>query len=365
MKLKKIIVVLLIFLYILSFCPASKANDDGIMPLESTTPEGTVQRECSFGEYDAEKDAYPFTYRIYNGGGLQEGTVFLPSSYYNSKNYFMAVSDTNEVFMFFSLTQNGSTQRVQIAADAVDFELGFRLYFGQADDFDFRKYNFDTNTFGGNNRVSVWYGDKYRTLLNPNNIVLVKNLNITYGWTSLSYNLCQDFLTLRVPELEYKQEGAFRIYLHDFYGSLFEGEAYTVDNALTGLQLFVYDLNSKTYLTENLNVLSVSDLSQDERNRYYVDVKFTDVLPYLNTRNGDYLITLGTTLRSTKILNALKNASNASAYNFKTNYTTIDYWRYKYSTAAGRLWFFGFNRRKSELRQHQQTQKTQRNQTHL
>lgn len=334
MKSNKILVVLLIFIYLFSLSFVVKANDYAIMPLSTTSDEGYVYRNCYWGEYDTETDTYPFHYRIFNSGGKHEGVVKVPSNLYNLSNYFLLCDANGTVSLFQYGSQNASTTyTIGIFAQYYNSNkhILWNVWYQYI-------YNKDTETFGN----SIYYKNgacEFSGLpFQANNFLYTKGLNMVYDNNLASLSLCQDFQDFEVPELGYMPAdgGAFRIYLNDFHGSSIDNSVYSLTNGLTGLQLFVYDLKTNMYLSENLNLLAIHDVEKDDYERYYFDVKFVEVLPYLNTIDGDYLIVLGTTLTSSKIIYAIQNkATNPHHFRFTTLYTTIDYWRYQYSASSG------------------------------
>lgn len=331
MKLKKIIVVLLILIYIISFCPISKANDEGIMPLSSEYEDNVAMRNCYWGDYDSLTDTYPYHYQVFTKNGLHKGVLKIPSEYYNLNNYFICVNDNDGVTLWKAKNQSTSSISCGIFAEVVNYQIVYRLYFSGTRYI----YNFDTNKFDYDKEINNTYNDGLMYLFCPNNFIFVKGISFSYGHANVPLSIHQDFQTFECPELSYKPEGAFRLYLKDFHGSTITNETFEITNGLTELQFFVYDFKTKNYLTENLNLLSISDILQDDQDRYYLDINFSEVLPYLNTINGDYLIILNSAINSVKTINLHQNDSAKSYYDFKTKYNSLDYWRYQYYASSG------------------------------
>lgn len=331
MKIKKILVVLLIFIYMLTLSPISKANNDGIMLLDSEHDEGYAYRLVQWGSYDSLTDTYPLSYKIFNSTGIHEGVLKIPSSFYNLENCFVYVYKDGRVFFFEYATQSDTIQTCGIYSTYYNYNWVYRLYFkGKR-----YTYDFETNTLGSVLNISNYLDDNI--IFEPNGIIYSKGLNITYSDSQSPLTICMDWQTFKCPELAYMPagQGAFRLYVNDFYGSTYENEVYTITNGLTGLVLFVYDFKTKTYLTENLNLLSLHDLEQDDQDRYYFDISFEEVLPYLNTIDGDYLIVVSSEITSVKSMEAIQSDNLKARYNFKTLYTSMDYWRYQYYAGSG------------------------------
>lgn len=96
-KPKKLYIYIIITIIFISFCFSTIVNaENGIMPLDTTTTEGIINRIVDVG-YISEFDWYEITYRVYNETGLKEGTLRMIPDFYNRPSWFLVVNNDGTV----------------------------------------------------------------------------------------------------------------------------------------------------------------------------------------------------------------------------------------------------------------------------
>lgn len=159
-----------------------------------------------------------------------------------------------------------------------------------------------------------------------NNYLISKGVAITYNKGGIPYSFCIDYQNLFTPTLKYMLDTGFRLYLRDFHGSTEVNDTYSLEKSLTNVHFTVHDLKSNIDIIDTMDLLSYSDVAQDEEGQYYIDIKFEDLLSMLRVGDGDYLFTFSSNLRSDKYVYAF-NDENCT---MTTNYQSVDYFRFKW-----------------------------------
>lgn len=85
MKINKFLI--LFILIFISICLISS-----ISYADSLYENGLAYRQVNNKGYDSLTDSYVFDFRIYNSGGMYQGSVNVPSSIYNLNNWIMVVT---------------------------------------------------------------------------------------------------------------------------------------------------------------------------------------------------------------------------------------------------------------------------------
>lgn len=267
-----------IFILFISICFLScvvQANDEGIMPLESIYEYGECYRDMLLTQL--EDGSYSLWYRIYNSGGLQENTVIIPSEMYELKNWLIYVS------------ANGTANFVK-APNQSDNVINFYSYYlwnRWNYEFDGKGvyrcyYKYDTDTW-----TDFVYYDEITTSfesMHANNFLISKGVYITYEKGGVPYSLCIDYQNLFTPYLQYLVGEGFRLQLRDFHGSTEVNDTYSLEKSLTNIHFTVHDLNSNINIIDTMDLLSYSDVSQDAEGQYYIDIKFSDLLTTLRSK---------------------------------------------------------------------------------
>lgn len=118
---KKILCVCLAVFLLFGSCTLVKA-EEGIMPLSNEDNDDYVYRYARLGELDSSKDAYPLSYRNFNGGGCWEGTLYIPKDVI-SKPYFIHITNSGRI----SLHVADTTTRHNLDFSVHDFSGKFRV----------------------------------------------------------------------------------------------------------------------------------------------------------------------------------------------------------------------------------------------
>lgn len=326
---KKILCLFFVIVFLFSSIPVSYASDEDISLQSSVYEDGQVARKVIFYGLDEETNTYGIFYRIFNEGGLCERTVHIPADLYNKEHWFLfyASSVKKLVFGYIDTTVDFPVMNMY-RPNAIRFELvsdSGTCYVSE--------YSFETDTFGDFRRLtSRGYDEK----VNANDFIYCKNVVIqmvskaNVPYTSSFFT---DYQTFKCPEMKYMTDKGVRLYVNDFHGSTDITSTYEVINALQSLDFAVLDLNNNNNTLTALNLLTYSDLQQDEDGRYYIDLLFEDLLPYFNTINADLVLTLVTNLKSTKVVYAMDDTLRV--WDMVTYFQSADYWRYQYYADSG------------------------------
>lgn len=261
---------------------------------------------------------YQINYDVYLRNGNRQGTIYLTEEMYNRK-WVLFYFSGSLIYRTNYNEGNFSAFNLELSGSRGDYftllpsSLGVRDYI----------YDFDNNSWSDYSLRS------FELIYNLEGIFDKKDCDVLYG-NSVSWSTYHDWRYLKTPEMRVASDG-FRLHLKDFHDNITGDEAslYTVDT-LSGLGLFVYDFNNKQYLTENLDLLSASEVKMATDGTYYIDIPFS-LLSYINKVNCDYLISV------IPILDArVKSASLPSIfYDNVFKYNPVCYWRYQYHSDTG------------------------------
>lgn len=163
-------------------------------------------------------------------------------------------------------------------------------------------------------------------------IMSLSRLGLVYQYdTSVSfqnstpYSLHIDNQKLKRPELNCINGYGLRLYSNDFCDFQQSEDTVSTVNTVQRFKLFVFDINTQTYMLDNYNVSQT--LEQDSLGRYYLDFRFNDILDFMNHENGDYLIFIVSQLHNRRTI------TNCRSYGCL--YTSTDYFRYQYYQDRG------------------------------
>lgn len=326
---KRIILIFLSILILLSTFTYVQA-EEGIMPLADTTEEGLCYRYIINKGYNTEKSGYEIQYDVYTHRGRQEGTVYVPSEYYDLDHWFLFL--WGDVICIATNSKSVSSSDTVYCTfehfDSTRWSLGYYKNNASTNNWlGYKCYSFKNDTWSLFNQGDY---NLYVTKegVSINSIIYSKNVDIKYGG-SVSSSKAYDWQELKTPDMKLVQGTGFRVYLNNFHGATIIDDETEIINSLTNLYLYVYDFNNKGYLTEELDLLGLSEVHQDDEGNYYYDILF-DTLSYMNKVNGDYLVSVVPFLSSTKHFTSL-----STTYDVITKYQPVCYWRYQYYSSSG------------------------------
>jgi len=260
-------------------------------------------------------------YSFYTYDGYHEGKVKLPVNW----DYYTIFYYNNEIYCFRSydcaLVRRGNNK-------------GFSLknyITSQITTYDF------TNDKWNSIRSFSGYWDLQIT---PNDILYNKGMNLKCldendKNISVDYSLLTNYQELMYPQLEYINLDGFKLHLHDFYTKSIDHEP-IYRNELTHVYLNVYDLNSKMYKLQMVDVLEyeeVKEMTSTSGLTKYIDIGFKNLLSFMQDSDGDYLIGIASSLDST-ILSSHVTGSTSSYWYFPTLYTSEIYVRFQYNSTT-------------------------------
>lgn len=327
---KRLFCIFIVCIFIICTCfNVVKASEYGeIMPLDSQYEDSLIFREVKNRGYDEATNSYIIDYKIYNSGGLQEGSVYIANDIYNLSSWFLLClpDGSLKIYVDGDTSENISTVRVVNGLS--------RIYFNK-NKYWIYSYESSTNSFSLTSEVNSDMMITKRENIYANNILFTRNCIINfcgYNGATINYSICSDYQDFMTPSLKYKVNEGFRLYLNDFHSSTIINDIYEIVNSLSNLMLYVYDLNTHMYLTENSNLLEFSDVCQDTEGNYYIDIPFNGLLDYMNTVNGDYVIGVISLISANKYVYEF---DNINGYTMNTIYSSYDYWRYQYFSSSG------------------------------
>lgn len=290
------------------------------------------------------KNNYILDYRVYLNTGLFSGKINIPKNLYDTEHWFISIFGNGEIRYFNCVTDLEPSMFVFI-----DSQSSTAYHAGSSDGrkvipFSYRVYNEETRTWSEQSASTtswIYTGSKYP--LHPNNILFVNNFGVKYCANqsscenSADYSFGCDNQWFVSPELKYMVDNGFKLYLNDFIDFSISDDNYINTAIVESLYLTVYNIKTGTYEHENFNLIDYTDIQQDADGNYYVDILFNDLLTYMNKEDGDYLIFIASTLRSSYYSHAFDIIPplQRNFYNFHTKYQSGDYWRYKYFSDIG------------------------------
>lgn len=328
MKKIKFIVVLLILIIYFNCVFVSKvyASSEDIL-------NGRTFRKVEFVE---DGNNMICNYHIFNKSGLQEGYFVLPKGFYDFSNFFITC-DSNGVLRYY-YTSNSSTTNWYIRTGGTDFSI--TPDGNSKNSFSYYEYDKETDSWG--DRITPF---EYLNLssFSANDVIYSKNANIylcdNFPSKGMNYScdisLLRDFGEFLVPDLKYVVGTGFRIFLNDYNAFTTTTDVSTKFGQLKNLSVTVYDINSKQYMTENLDILQHCEILQDKDGNGYIDLPFSTYFQYMNTISADFLIVIASNFRSFTDAKAFSGASNSSAFVQTVDYPNLRLFRYKYWADTG------------------------------
>lgn len=318
------------------------AGEYDIMPLADDGEDGETFRDVQYVGFDDSSTTHSVTYRLFNGGGKQEGSFTIPDEMYQSKYWVLFVDSSNNVYF--------------LKPEIDDSRTRFDIWPNGASKFDCWYYR---ETYE-KTYTSIWNADTQSwsefTLskgtnltfsnadISPNSFLYTHNVpvyyrNSTWG-TAYTYDNFIDYRVLRNPSLVYSNGGSdsyFRYWQGDFHTDYYSNDYYELTSSINKIYFYAIDLSTNQYVYDGLVISDkIEEFSQD--GNYYFDVNLDGLLPQLTFKSGNYLISFATIMNSNKH-STWATALTSSNFYFNTLYTTIGYWRFQYnaSTKTGTL----------------------------
>lgn len=158
-------------------------------------------------------------------------------------------------------------------------------------------------------------------ILSHHGLVYQSDCSVSFQ-NSNPYSLHIDNQRLKRPELTCVGGYGLRLYANDFCNFTETGSTVSTVNTIQSFKLFVFDINTQTYLLENYNTFTHHTLEEDSVGKYYMDFRFNDILDFMNNDDGDYLIVIVSQLTNRRSI------TNGRSYSCL--YTSTDYFRYQY-----------------------------------
>lgn len=302
------IIFIIILLFLPSLVKGVKLSDE------------TCERYCEETGVDSSGN-HIFKYRTYLSTGKFEGTVAVSESLYNSSHWFLVISKNLGSYPYI---YTPSTETLYMSKSnfydsaSMSKTLNVRAYF--------------LNDSGWVYASNLPYLNE--SFIEPNSFIYCKNVSIHFAQpknVTLTNTLQnrQENEKLICPKPSLLGSLAIRYDLNDFAGST------TIDlikeqiRSLTSVKVYVYDLNNnKNLVFSDKNVLAYTDVQQNlSTGEYYIDLKFSDYLNFMQDGDGDYLVKLSLSLTSQKHLTSYGDNTD---FDTTTLYTSVTYARYKY-----------------------------------
>lgn len=282
-------------------------------------------------------------YRVYNAGGLHDGTFALPKDLYEKNSYMLFISESGTIYYlytnynnarFFQSVTNNNTQYIFYGGEYVNLVgLKYYAYF----------LNDEGNWEGTGGTPSY---------VPPDSVLLTKNATFHFydkvpnnnsereqyynNNPGVDYQLLKTNQFLVSPTMKYRVDQGFRLLLNDFYGFTAIEENRELIAGLTGLKLTVYNNDTGQEMVTDFDILAYKDVQQLEDGSYYVDIDFKDVMPFMNTVDSTYTIFIISNLQVTSI-SAYTEGYPGPLTTVGSNYQSLDYFQYRYTGGAGIL----------------------------
>lgn len=333
-KISKIILICVCIFIIFSIVsPSVKASNQDVFAYTTST-------------YDEENRLYIIKYRRYGVTGLMEGEIKLPSDMKEEKNWSIMLRNDGVLSYFYFKSPNINQSYKFI------LEYGKGAYgdscsiFGRQDaserEFYYRNYDFENETWGGDNRVRFDYSlQNYGTdkFYMPNNVITTNGVRVVVTkQLEVDYQVANKQQMFKSPHMKILVNKGFRLYLNDFFTFSDVTDDGTLLAELSALKFTSYEMNSKIYYSEAVDVLQYREVEEDSEGNKYIDLLYDDFLQYFQTTSGDYLIGIRSDLTCLYLYNgfgSLSTSYDIRLYKFKSVYQSMDFFRYKYDAETG------------------------------
>lgn len=321
MKMKKIFMLIFVFLFIFSISSVVNAVD---------YPDNEAYREVTMTEHKDEAGiiTHVLDYRIYNYGGMYTGSVIIDDDLYNYQNWFVYIQPNGFITFCYP------SKSFDVATVNLDWLSGNNYLI------EFKSAKFNAKYYSKNSQTWVdWFSDySYWGLqdsynLDANNFLWIKNVKPIYANNqNYTYNLWNNNQNLYTPSLSYVLNTGFRVNLNEFLTNSLVNDSYIYGNQFDKCNISVYDFNKSSYLWQDQDVL-INNVELDDDGNGFITFDFENGLKSMIDGNGDYLITINSNVKST--LKTVNISLGGNLHTQVTNYNSYTFFRFQWYADSG------------------------------